>query len=33
MAALMHDVMEDCGITKQDLAERFGTRWPTWSTA
>jgi GTP diphosphokinase / guanosine-3',5'-bis(diphosphate) 3'-diphosphatase len=24
MAALMHDVMEDCGITKQDLAERFG---------
>jgi GTP diphosphokinase / guanosine-3',5'-bis(diphosphate) 3'-diphosphatase len=25
MAALMHDVMEDCGISKLDLAERFGT--------
>ncbi len=25
MAALMHDVIEDCGITKTDLAERFGT--------
>ncbi|MFP5467801.1 MAG: RelA/SpoT family protein [Gammaproteobacteria bacterium] len=24
MAALMHDVIEDCGITRQDLAERFG---------
>ena len=24
MAALMHDVIEDCGITKLDLAERFG---------
>ncbi|MEG2281207.1 HD domain-containing protein, partial [Comamonas sp.] len=23
MAALLHDAMEDCGITKQDLAERF----------
>ena len=25
MAALLHDAMEDCGITKADLAERFGT--------
>jgi GTP pyrophosphokinase len=24
MAALMHDAMEDCGITKQELTERFG---------
>jgi GTP diphosphokinase / guanosine-3',5'-bis(diphosphate) 3'-diphosphatase len=24
-AALMHDVMEDCGVTKVDLVERFGT--------
>ncbi|MGI9217334.1 MAG: RelA/SpoT family protein, partial [Hydrogenophaga sp.] len=24
MAALMHDVIEDCGITKQDLVQRFG---------
>jgi guanosine-3',5'-bis(diphosphate) 3'-pyrophosphohydrolase len=24
MAALLHDAMEDCGITKQDLADRFG---------
>lgn len=24
MAALMHDVIEDCGITKHDLVERFG---------
>jgi GTP diphosphokinase / guanosine-3',5'-bis(diphosphate) 3'-diphosphatase len=24
-AALMHDVMEDCGVTKLDMAERFGT--------
>ncbi len=24
-AALMHDVMEDCGISKADLVERFGT--------
>lgn len=24
MAALMHDVIEDCGITKLELAERFG---------
>ena len=24
MAALLHDAMEDCGITKSDLAERFG---------
>lgn len=23
-AALMHDVMEDCGVTKADLIERFG---------
>lgn len=25
MAALMHDAMEDCGVTKEDLAVRFGT--------
>ena len=25
MAALMHDVIEDCGMTKADLLERFGT--------
>jgi GTP pyrophosphokinase len=24
MAALMHDAIEDCGVTKQDLVERFG---------
>jgi GTP pyrophosphokinase len=24
MAALMHDVLEDCGITKQEMIERFG---------
>ena len=24
MAALMHDAMEDCGITKIELIERFG---------
>src|SRR5574343_799108 len=24
MAALLHDVMEDCGITKHDLVQRFG---------
>ena len=24
MAALMHDAMEDCGITKPELIERFG---------
>ena len=24
MAALLHDAMEDCGIIKQDLVERFG---------
>jgi guanosine-3',5'-bis(diphosphate) 3'-pyrophosphohydrolase len=24
MAALMHDAMEDCGITKTELIERFG---------
>ncbi len=24
MAALMHDVLEDCGVTKQELIERFG---------
>lgn len=24
MAALLHDVMEDCGISKENLAERFG---------
>jgi GTP pyrophosphokinase len=25
MAALLHDAMEDCDITKDDLAQRFGT--------
>lgn len=25
MAALMHDVIEDCGITKTELVERFGS--------
>ncbi len=25
MAALLHDAMEDCGITKPDLIERFGS--------
>ncbi len=25
MAALMHDAMEDCGVTKVELIERFGT--------
>src|SRR3546814_14299950 len=25
MAALLHDVMEDQGVAKQELAERFGT--------
>ncbi|MGE4239097.1 RelA/SpoT family protein [Ramlibacter sp.] len=24
MAALLHDAIEDCGVTKQDLIERFG---------
>ena len=24
MAALMHDAMEDCGITKVELIEKFG---------
>ncbi|HEX5389927.1 MAG TPA: bifunctional (p)ppGpp synthetase/guanosine-3',5'-bis(diphosphate) 3'-pyrophosphohydrolase [Burkholderiaceae bacterium] len=24
MAALMHDVLEDCGVTKQEMIERFG---------
>ncbi len=24
MAALMHDVLEDCGVTKLEMAERFG---------
>lgn len=24
-AALMHDVLEDCGVTKADMTERFGT--------
>lgn len=26
MAALLHDAMEDCGVTKADLIERFGTQ-------
>ncbi|MDP9045487.1 MAG: bifunctional (p)ppGpp synthetase/guanosine-3',5'-bis(diphosphate) 3'-pyrophosphohydrolase [Pseudomonadota bacterium] len=25
MAALMHDAMEDCGVTKTEMIERFGT--------
>ncbi|NBT92675.1 MAG: HD domain-containing protein, partial [Betaproteobacteria bacterium] len=25
MAALLHDAMEDCGVTKVDLIERFGS--------
>lgn len=25
MAALMHDVLEDCGVTKMEMTERFGT--------
>ena len=25
MAALLHDVMEDCGVTKSDLLEKFGS--------
>jgi GTP diphosphokinase / guanosine-3',5'-bis(diphosphate) 3'-diphosphatase len=25
MAALMHDAMEDCGVTKEDLVHRFGS--------
>ena len=26
MAALLHDTMEDCGISKSDLAEQFGSQ-------
>ena len=26
MAALMHDVIEDCDVTREDLAEKFGDR-------
>ena len=26
MAALLHDAMEDCGVTKADLVERFGVQ-------
>jgi hypothetical protein len=33
MAALMHDAMEDCGVTKPELIERFGAPRPSWSTA
>lgn len=29
---LLHDAMEDCGVTKADLVEQFGPWWPTWST-
>lgn len=25
-AALLHDVMEDCGVTEQELSQRFGAR-------
>jgi guanosine-3',5'-bis(diphosphate) 3'-pyrophosphohydrolase len=33
MAALLHDAMEDCGVTKHELIERFGAPWQNWSTA
>jgi guanosine-3',5'-bis(diphosphate) 3'-pyrophosphohydrolase len=33
MAALLHDALEDCGVTKVELIERFGRRSPIWSTA
>jgi GTP pyrophosphokinase/guanosine-3',5'-bis(diphosphate) 3'-pyrophosphohydrolase len=33
MAALMHDAMEDCGVTKVELIERFGPPRPSWWTA
>ena len=26
MAGLLHDTVEDCGVTKEEIAERFGTR-------
>ena len=26
MAALLHDALEDCGVTKPELIERFGSR-------
>ncbi len=32
-AALLHDAMEDCGITKDDLRQQFGERRPSWSMA
>jgi guanosine-3',5'-bis(diphosphate) 3'-pyrophosphohydrolase len=32
MAALLHDAIEDCGVTKPELIERFGARWPNWWT-
>ena len=32
MAALLHDAMEDCGVTKADLIDRFGAPWPSWWT-
>jgi GTP diphosphokinase / guanosine-3',5'-bis(diphosphate) 3'-diphosphatase len=33
MAALMHDAIEDQGVTKTELIERFGAPPPTWWTA
>ena len=32
MAALLHDVLEDCGVTVDQLTERFGPMWRAWST-
>ena len=29
MAALLHDAMEDCGVTKADLIDRFGSKSAT----
>ena len=31
-ALLLHDAMEDCGVTKADLIDRFGARWQSWWT-
>jgi guanosine-3',5'-bis(diphosphate) 3'-pyrophosphohydrolase len=33
VAALLHDVMEDTSVGKTEIAERFGSRSPNWSTA
>lgn len=32
-AALLHDVMEDQGVGKHELAEKFSPKSPNWSTA